>query len=229
MRFAKPLCIGAIAVIALTSAAHPQNPDQSLTIYGAHLRVTKNPKESWPGTGVYLGRGLVITAAHLIGIEPWFQVAVQIAGKELPANVLKRGQLYDVDLTLLSVDEKQLPVSVQLRRLTICQQPSTPGEEVIVATADGIARSHVVSPKMLPPDLSPKYRTSIADVATTGNSGSGVFDAWKKCLRGIISAKIQETRITQKNGQIVRKTQDVAKYFVPAAAIRDFIPSEYRF
>lgn len=49
MRFAKPLCIGAIAVIAQTSAAHPQNPDQSLTIYGVHLRVTKNRQN--------LGRG----------------------------------------------------------------------------------------------------------------------------------------------------------------------------
>jgi hypothetical protein len=30
----------------------------------------------------------------------------------------------------------------------------------------------------------------ISDVATTGNSGSGVFDAGQKCLLGIMSRKI---------------------------------------
>jgi hypothetical protein len=30
----------------------------------------------------------------------------------------------------------------------------------------------------------------ISDVATTGNSGSGVFDAGSKCLLGIVSRKL---------------------------------------
>jgi hypothetical protein len=56
----------------------------------------------------------------------------------------------------------------------------------------------------------------IADVATTGNSGSGVFDPQRKCLHGIMSRKI------------MLAGKDVAKYFVPAVEIRNFMPTEMR-
>ena len=113
--------------------------------------------------------------------------------------------------------------------MTVCKDPPSPGEEVIVAIPEGIARSHVISPSLLPGDLAPKYRTAISDVATTGNSGSGVFDANRKCLLGIISAKIQGFQTRQENGRTVTQAHDVAKYFVPARTIADFIPPEYRF
>ena len=154
---------------------------------------------------------------------------MEIAGQNLPADVLKKGQFSDVDLTLLSVDQRQLPVSLRLRRMTVCKDSPSPGEEVIVAIPEGIARSRVILPSLLPHDLAPKFRTAISDVATTGNSGSGVFDANKKCLLGIISAKIQASLIRQENGHAVREPHDIAKYFVPAGTIADFIPPEYRF
>jgi hypothetical protein len=43
---------------------------------------------------------------------------------------------------------------------------------------------------MLPFSIPRKFSTLISDVATTGNSGSGVFDAGNKCLLGIMSRKI---------------------------------------
>jgi hypothetical protein len=63
----------------------------------------------------------------------------------------------------------------------------------------------------------------ISDVATTGNSGSGVFDAGQKCLLGIISRKIS----ARADGE--SEPKDIAKYFVPASTIAKFIPAEYRF
>jgi hypothetical protein len=63
-----------------------------------------------------------------------------------------------------------------------------------------------------------KFNTLIADVATTGNSGSGVFDPNQKCLLGIMSSKFT-THTTE--GE-----RDVAKFFVPAAQIRSFLPAE---
>jgi hypothetical protein len=232
-RFAKPLCLGLIAAAVLACPAHPQDdPDQSLRLYAVH--VIRVPTEPWTGSGVYLGHGLVITAAHVAGLGVyrtflWHKLLVQIAGLELPANVIKDGHFLDVDVSILSVDEQQLPVSLRLRRMTICKNPPAAGEEVIVATPEGIARSHVVSPALLPHDIAPKFRTAIRDVATTGNSGSGVFDANKKCLLGIISAKIQLTQTRQADGQVVRETHDIAKYFVPAPAIAEFIPPELHF
>jgi hypothetical protein len=120
-------------------------------------------------------------------------------------------------------------VSLRLRRLPICKNPPTTGEQVIVAVPEGIAYSRVISPALLPRNLDPKFRTAISDVATTGNSGSGVFDANRGCLLGIISAKIQQSQIEQENGHAVREKRDVAKYFVPAPVIAEFIPPEYRF
>jgi hypothetical protein len=54
----------------------------------------------------------------------------------------------------------------------------------------------------------------IQDVATTGNSGSGVFAAGGKCLLGLMSRKFFIRPI----GPNV-ETRDIAKYFVPAATI----------
>jgi len=62
----------------------------------------------------------------------------------------------------------------------------------------------------------------ISDVATTGNSGSGVFDAGQKCLLGIMSRKI----FTRADAE--SEPKDIAKYFVPASTIGKFIPAEYR-
>jgi hypothetical protein len=68
--------------------------------------------------------------------------------------------------------------------------------------------------------------TVISDVATTGNSGSGVFDAGSKCVLGITSRKIQ---ILPSDTDAPGEPTDLAKYFVPASTITAFIPSEYRF
>jgi hypothetical protein len=226
MQIAKRVGLGLIAATAIVGLAHPQDIDKSLQLYAVH--VVRVPKENWTGTGVYLGNGLVLTAGHVAG-SFWNTVHVQISGKDLPTEVIRRGQLSTVDLALVSIDDTQLPVSLRLRRMPVCQQGSWPGEEVIVATPDGIAKSRVIAPGLLPHDLAPKYRTAIIDVKTTGNSGSGVFDANKKCLLGIISAIIHDTKIRQENGHAVEEKTDVAKYFVPAPIIAQFIPPEYRF
>ena len=230
MRFFREtvLCaLGAAFVVFPASArAQAEDPVQSLRLYAVHIDPV--PGHPW-GTGVYLGHGLVLTAAHVAGPAPPEIPRVEIGGKEIIARIIKKGRLHNVDLALLSIDEAELPVGLRLRRMSVCKQPPWPGEEVIVAIPEGIARSHVVSPTRIPRNLDPKFRTSIADVATTGNSGSGVFDARKECLLGIISEKIFDTQTVEKDGQKVQQTRDLAKYFIPASVIADFIPSEYHF
>jgi hypothetical protein len=77
-------------------------------------------------------------------------------------------------------------------------------------------------PALLPPQFQKRFSTVISDVATTGNSGSGVFDAGQKCLLGIMSRKIF-VRADEKS-----EPKDIAKYFVPASTIRAFIQTHYR-
>ncbi len=227
MRFALPLCFGLVAAAALAAPARPQDAAESLKLYAVHI--WRPPRPSWTGYGVYLGSGYVITAAHVAGLSLWTEVRVEIAGQNLPATVIKRGQFHNVDLTVLAVDERLLPVSLRLRRMTVCKNSPWPGEEVVVATPEGIARSHIISPNLLPPGVPVKFQTAISDVVTTGNSGSGVFDVNKECLLGIVSGVIRQHQVGREAGQAVTETRDAAKYFVPAAEIADFIPSDIHF
>ena len=147
---------------------------------------------------------------------------------DLPAALVKQGSLDGVDLTLLSVDGTKLPVGLQMRRTPLCEHPPVAGERVVVAIPEGTAPSTILPRQAIPADLRGQFDTAIADVATTGNSGSGVFDAGDLCLLGIMSRKISVTSRPLIVGAPARTT-DIAKYFVPAAQIKAFIPSNVSF
>ena len=227
MRLAVPFCLGLIAAAVFAGPVHSQDADDALRLYAVHIDRTQGKPLN--GYGVYLGNGIAITAAHVVGGGDATKPQVKIAGERLPTKVVKDGDLNDVDLTVLSVDKNQLPESLASRHMRLCQNPHGTGEPVIVATPDGVARSYIMSPSLLPSDVSPKFRTVISYVAETGNSGAGVFDANEKCLLGIISRKISATQIKYMNGQAVRELVDIAKYFVPASEIAKFIPPDVRF
>ena len=174
-----------------------------------------------PDAAYILGKGLVLTAAHVVGSVAQTKPRVHIAGMELPATAIREGNVERVDLTLLSVDEQKLPVYLRMRRMPLCDNKPWPGEPVIVAIPEGTARSHIMLPSLLPAKYQNRFSTVIRDVATTGNSGSGVFDAGQKCLLGIISRKIMRSNSAEAGIG--------AKYFVPASTIRAFMPTDYRF
>ena len=222
---ARPLLLAACTLVVLSIPAKAENPDDSLKFYAVHIIEGANAITS--GNGVYLGAGLVLTAAH-VAAGSVLTIKVGIGRRQIKAEVVKRGQFGGIDLALLSIDEASLPPNLRLRRLPICQEPPHTGEQVIVATPDAITASHVIAPFLLPRDLEPKYRTAISDVATTGNSGSGVFDTEQKCLLGIISAKIREVRKRRDNGRPAEVSYDVAKYFVPSPVIAEFIATDKR-
>jgi len=227
MHFAAPFCLSLIAAAVLAGPVHSEDADDALRPYAIHIDRTQG--EPLNGYGVYLGNGIAITAAHVVGGGDATKPQIKIAGERLPTTVVKDGHLSDVDLTILSVDTRQLPESLASRHMRLCENPHGTGEPVIVATPDGVARSYIMSPSLLPSDLPATFRTVISYVAETGNSGAGVFDANQKCLLGIISRKISVVQIKQMNGQVVREPVDIAKYFVPASEIAKFMPADVRF
>ena len=166
---------------------------------------------------------MVITAAHVAGFPP----QVEIAGAKVPTKAVKRGDLNDVDLTLLSIDE-QLPDKLGLGHIALCQKPPGTGEPVFIVVPEEVMQTYVISQSLLPPNIPAKFRTAIRDFGP-GYSGTGVFDAKEKCLLGIISRKISGVEIKQVNGRIVREPINIAKYFVPASEIASFIPPDLRF
>jgi hypothetical protein len=191
-------------------------PDDSLLPYSVGVN---------GGAGIYLGKGLVLSVAHVVGGGIVNKPKVSIAGQDRTATVVKESPFEQLDLALLEINEEGLPVSLRLRRIPLCQGQPWPGEEVVSLSAQGPVRSRVVSPKGLSAAVK-KFSTVIRDVATTGNSGSGLFDAQRKCLLGIMSRKISQVRVQKGSG--TKTTEDIAKYFVPASTIADFMPSQLR-
>jgi hypothetical protein len=218
-------CVG-LAVALVPTPGQAQSDPTALTALAVHINRT--PKQPWPGYGVYLGNGFVLTAAHVAGDVAQTKPDVLIAGQDLPATLVKQGSLDGVDLTLLSIDGTKLPIGLQMRRTPLCDRPSFAGENVVVAIPEGTAPSKIVPRQAIPADLRGRFDTAIADVATTGNSGSGVFDAAHLCLLGIVTRKISVSVASIKVGASAR-TVDIAKYFVPAAQIKAFIPENVSF
>ncbi len=229
-RVVAALSVGSMLSLAAAGSVAEEAPDaeqiDGLRVYAVH--VNRTPRQSWPGYGMYLGNGLVLTAAHVPGNFADTKPRVVVGGIDIHADLVKQGSLEGVDLTLLSVDTGALPVRMRMRRLPLCDIPPYPGESVVVVTPETAARSHVLSPNAVPRDMRARFDTLIGDVATTGNSGSGVLDARKSCLLGIISRKITVGRTNARLGSPAL-TQDIAKYFVPVKSIRAFIPPQASF
>jgi hypothetical protein len=213
------LCVLLMSHLIRPSCA--ENADESLLAYA--VNVQRTPVQSWTGYGIYLGKGLFITAAHVVGRAWMTRPKIVIAGQAFSTSVVKEGSLETTDLTVMSVDENLLPMRLRLRRMSLCKIPPWPGQPVVTVIPDVVVRSHIISPERLPRDAR-RFSTVIADVARTGNSGSGVFDVQHRCLLGIMSRKISVsgTRVGKK------ETRDIAKYFVPASEIAAFIPPEWR-
>ena len=205
-----------LSLVASAAVSRASGPDDSLLIYSVGVN---------GAAGVYLGNGLVLSVAHVVGGGILNKPMIAIAGQNRIATVIKESPFEQLDLALLEFDETGLPVSLRLRRIPLCRDKPWPGEEVISPTARGPVRSRVLSPNGLPSEVK-RFSTIIRDVATTGNSGSGLFDAERKCLLGIMSRKISQ--VSTQKGPLKKITRDIAKFFVPAATIAEFMPPGFR-
>jgi len=203
-------------------AARADAPEDTLAAYAVHIHQT--PMQSWgPGAGIYLGQGAFITAAHVAGHTWWTRPKVVSNGEAFPTRTLREGSFDGIDVTVLGVEEKLLPLRLRLRRMTLCAKPPMPGQDVVTVVPGAIVHSRILAPERLPANLR-QFNTVIRDVANTGDSGSGVFDAQLRCLLGIMSRKISVARRDAVGSR--QGVKDIAKYFVPAATIAAFLPPE---
>jgi hypothetical protein len=228
MRLAARFGFATIVASAVCTGVLAQSPDDSLKIYAVYVVKTTPFEKPFTGYGIYLGKGAVITAAHVIGHWGFLKnPRVLIAGQDLPAKIIKEGSVDEIDVTLLSVDETRLPVSLRLRRNPLCKQPAPVGAQVIAAIPEETARSQIISPLQIAPSLRKQFSSLTREVAAT--SGSGIFDAERRCLLGIMSRRVQKYGYRNENGKIVVVPAGFAGYFVPASEIAKFIPEEFRF
>src|SRR3979490_1855280 len=119
-------------IFVLPSDGRAAGPDDSLLAYSVGVN---------GGAGIYLGKGLVLSVAHVVGGGILNRPKVIIAGQTLTATVVKESPFEQLDLALLEINEEGLPVSLRLRRLPLCQGQPWPGEEVVSLSAQRPVRS----------------------------------------------------------------------------------------
>ena len=211
-----------ILVANLSAPLQAQTADDSLRVYAANITKSPISQKQFDGHGIYLGRGEIITAAHVVGRWPFFtRPRVLIAGQDLPATIIKEGSFPELDLALLSVEEDRLPVFLRLRRNPLCKESPKIGTDVIVVNPEQTTRSRIISPRLIAPEYRDRFDTLIN---TEQASGSGLFDADRKCLLGIMSAKVAKYNTQIPNSVIARRAGGFAGYFVPASKIATFLP-----
>jgi hypothetical protein len=177
------------------------------------------------GSAIYLGRGFLITAAHVGGHIGEMRVA-RLGGQSISGKWIKAGSFDETDVSIMELDDVLLPNGIRtLRPIHLCTKPAVVDESVLVVAPGNVTETRVISPEGFFAKDDPRYKkffTLIGDPETTGNSGSGVFDAAKRCLLGIVSRYMTLNYTEVENGQQVQKTKHIAKYFVPASEIRAF-------
>jgi hypothetical protein len=219
------VCVVLLTLIQILELANAQtaDDDDSLRIYAVNVIKTPPFKKELIGYGIYLGQGIVITAGHVVGHWPFFtHPRVLVGGLDLPAKVLKNG-LDEIDLALLAVDPTELPVSLRLRRNPLCHGTPMVGMQVINVVPEKTSRSRVISSLAIAPELRNKFDTLINDVE---GSGSGIFDAQRKCLLGVASAEVVKYKNQMRAGHVTYAPAGFAGYFVSAAKITKFLPEE---
>ena len=208
---------------AKTANAHAQPVDDDLKVYGVKIIKTAPWQKPFIGYGIYLGGGTVITAAHVVGNWPLItRPHAIIGGLELPTKMIRQGSFDRIDLALLSIDESSLPVSLRLRRNPLCVSAKA-GEDVIDVPPDRTMRARTISPLVIAPELRGKYSTLIT---TEQPSGSGIFDAERRCLLGIVSGKIMKIGGSTKKGPSTDSSDAFVGYYVSAPIITKFLTPE---
>lgn len=219
------------AALLASASAQAQSTDDDLRVYAVGVVNVAPFKRPFSGYGIYLGESTIITAAHVVGHWPLFtNPKIMIGGQEIPSKVIKKGAFPQLDLAQLSVEQSSLPDSLRLRRNYLCKDPAQVGTEVVVVSPEQTVRSRIISPWTIPPQSRSHFGTLITE---PHGSGSGVFDADKKCLLGIMSAAIRRYNSLMGAPATPFSFQttwdDSVGYFVPASTIADFLPDHHRF
>jgi hypothetical protein len=228
MRLVKLLIIAVTAMVS--SPVYAQSSDDDLRVYAVSVINVAPFKRPFSGYGIYLGQNAIITAAHVVGHWSLFEnPTIIIAGQEISAKVIKKGSFPQLDLALLAVQDASLPVSLRLRQNPLCKALPDVGKEVVVVYPERTVRSRIISAQT----IATRYRSHFGTlISEQQGSGSGVFDADKKCLFGIMSAAVTTLHDFMSTGVArfdLQGQNGRVGYFVPASTIATFIPAHLRF
>jgi hypothetical protein len=205
-----------LALVALPACAEPANAPLAAAI-GVEIQKPAGDNVNFVhGSGVYLGGGLILTAAHVVTLNPADQTATVIMDGWQTAAKIAAIAPNGLDLALLKIDPAAL--SGQRRSLTpvhLCTAPSVANQPVIVAAQGMVSPSKTVAAPIRSPALTGDWTDILATGYPHGSSGGGVFDAEKGCVIGII--------IIEATAPGIALTE-----FLPAAKIAPFLAASLR-
>jgi len=218
-----PLFILLLALALPAQAAQPPSPEQAM------MHVQKDAGDGTQfshGSGVYLGGGLVLTAAHVVTVNPGHP-EVKVMGREhqiIDAEVVFDGTRLepDLDLALIRIDPSRLPVSrLAQEAVPVCPSNPLPSRPVTVAAEDRISQSSTFPQAMERRNNGADQTSGWTNILSTGYhhgaSGGGVYDPASGCLEGIISLELGNA------AQNIDLT-----VFIPASRITPFLNQYFR-
>lgn len=179
-------------VCLLLAPAALSAQDMAPTWAQVGVRVEKpagDGKQFSQGSGISLGDGLILTAAHVIQVDPGNpRVTVIMDGWRVDGRVVAVKYSDQVDLALVHIPRGHLPATRRDQPpVAICPDNALPRQPMIVATEGTVSQSITIgSPISADRRQTNGWTNLLATGYHQGASGGGVFQQEQNCLAGII-------------------------------------------
>lgn len=171
------------------------------------------------GSGVFLGDGLVLTAAHVVNVDPAHtKTTVVMDGWRIDGTLVYTGLAQKVDLALIRIGDASLSPKRQAQpQVAVCDDNPPPSQPVLVAALDKLTISSTVGTAITSDGQTTGSWTNLLGTGYhNGASGGGVFKPQVGCLWGILNLELSGPSKTP--GQKLDLTA-----FVPASKITPFL------
>lgn len=220
MNPAKYFIAAFISALPLHSAARASDTQSTPEAVG--VRIEKSVADGVhfsQGSGISLGGGRILTAAHVVAVNPGDpNVTVLIDGKRMTGVVTADGSAESLDLALIRLPLQALSAARRDQpEVAVCPDNPAPSRPVVVAGIGAVARTFTF-PKPFTADggNAGTWTNLLTTGFPPGYSGSGAFDSRRGCLWGILTLQLAGT--PKSTGQPVQLTA-----MIPALQLADFI------
>ena len=168
------------------------------------------------GSGIFLGSGLVLTAAHVVQVNPNdARVTIILDSRAYQGVVVFDGHQENLDLALVRTNVQSLPIRRQIQApVPVCEANPAPNQPVTVSSMGTVTSAATISSAVSTDGQSGTWTNLLSTAYHHGNSGGGVFSSQKGCLWGIITLELSGNV----NGHFVDMTA-----FIPATKIAEFL------
>jgi hypothetical protein len=208
---------GILPVAALSANGEPPSPSPAEV--GVRLEKPAGDGVHFSqGSGVLLGGGLVLTAAHVVNVNPGStKVTVVVDGWRIDGTLVADGSARKLDLALIKLPPEALsPRRRQQASVAVCSENPAPSQDVTVASLGTVTHSSTIPTPITSDGKKETWTNLLSTGYHHGNSGGGVFSSSQGCLWGILTLELSGH--LPDNGRFVDLTA-----FVPASQVTEFL------